>query len=40
MTREKCMTRIEEMIESVNPKLPKEAKQFNFKCDEDIGTKV
>ena len=40
LTREKCMTRIEEMIESVNPTLPKEAKQFYFKCDDKIGTKV
>ena len=40
MTREKFMTRIEEMIEGVNPTLPEEDKQFYFKCDEDIGTNV
>ena len=40
LTREKCMARIEEMIEGVNPTLPEEAKQFYFKCDEHIGTKV
>ena len=39
LTREKCMTRIEEMIESVNPKLPEEAKQFYYKCDDEIGVK-
>ena len=31
LTREKCMTRIEEMVASVNPTLPEEAKQFYFK---------
>ena len=40
LTREKCMTRIEEMIESVNPTLPEEAQQFYFKCANDIGTNV
>ena len=28
------------MIESVNPTLPEEAKQFYFKCDDKIGTNV
>ncbi len=40
LTREKCMTRIEEMIKGVNPSLPEEAKQFYFKCEDKIGTKV
>ncbi len=40
LTREKCMTRIEEMIEGVTPTLPEEATQFYFKCDEKIGTNL
>ena len=40
LTREKCITRIEEMVASVNPTLPEEAKQFYFKCANDIGKKV
>jgi hypothetical protein len=40
LPREKCMTRIEEMVASVNTTLPEEAKHFYFKCANDIGTKV
>tara|TARA_Y200000002_G_scaffold247056_1_gene204435 strand:+ start:191 stop:406 length:216 start_codon:yes stop_codon:yes gene_type:complete len=40
LNREKCMTRMEEMVTSFNPTLPEEAKQFYFKCANDTGTKV
>ena len=40
LTREKCMTRIEEMIETINTTLPEEPNEFRYKCDNEIGTKV
>ena len=40
LTREKCMARIEEMIEGVNPTLPEEPNKFWYKCDDEIGIEV
>ena len=35
-----CIARVQEMIKIITPMLPDEPKNYRYRCDHEIGTKV